>query len=844
MMAINMMFLRVFTTFLSLFFSNYICSQNFEQEYLTNSKINKSGTVLSYYVSGKKGNTLYLNDLKNHKVYNYGNINQNHILNDDFFIGIDQANRTLITVDFINQVIDSLIGVDDFDWIQNTNTVVVYNRETKILRIINLKTGFTDTFNDICDYITSLVSSNVAFVNNEQTVFYYSTFNNVSTKFDKFESKSKIKKLHWDKGGTNIFGFFVENENFKIHKYSKESNQFVFSSSIDLKDKKMQVDTMFNTVLVMKDERIAVSLKNTGFFEVNSGEPEIWLGSSNGITPHENKLKSSNMQLAVINIKEKKIYDYSESERLLKFVISGQEDDIYSYEKSSNYNFSRINPEIEIFEYDRKHFKKKYVGTFNAADQNIKSTVKSDLLFYFKDNNWNFYDKKTKRFLNFTKNIEDNFFYMNNEFYEMIDYPINQYLLSYKEKYLLFNGAKQLWLFDLVSKKMKQVKNNSNKSYSISQANYSINRTQWDWNISVKQLDYDNVVLTWKSENHTNEGISLLNDKEEIVDILDVNSKIKQIARGSKKISYIRESADQPPALYIFDFDSQKETLIFQSNLADTLAKSIKVVYHNWLNDQNKKRGAVVTYPINYDTTIKYPAIFDIYEQKKSTQHDYVTTILTNGNGINSRVYSNEGFFVIRPDIYYEIGSPGRSATDCVIDVLDKLIKILPIDTNNIGLIGHSFGGYETNYIITQTNRFKAAVSSSGVADIISAYFTFSLEYKIPDIFRYETQQFRIGKSFFDSKNKYIDNSPLFHSEKINTPLLLLTGKNDYVVNWTQSITMFLALKRLNKIVNLILYPNEGHVLMNKNNKEDASDKIKSWFEYYLKNRPKPDWLE
>src|SRR5690554_3414994 len=220
-------------------------------------------------------------------------------------------------------------------------------------------------------------------------------------------------------------------------------------------------------------------------------------------------------------------------------------------------------------------------------------------------------------------------------------------------------------------------------------------------------------------------------------------------------------------SIYNFFFSSRRRHTRCGRDWSSDVCSSDLVVYHSWKNNHNKARGAVVTYPINYDPTLKYPAIFEIYEQRKSTQHTYVTTTITNGNGINSRVYSNEGYFVIRPDIYYEIGEPGPSASQCVNETLDYLMNILPLDADNLGLIGHSFGGYQTNYIITQTNRFKAAVSSAGVADIVNAYFTFSQEYKIPDMFRYETQQFRMGKNFFEAKNNYMQNSPLFYADRI-----------------------------------------------------------------------------
>jgi len=161
-----------------------------------------------------------------------------------------------------------------------------------------------------------------------------------------------------------------------------------------------------------------------------------------------------------------------------------------------------------------------------------------------------------------------------------------------------------------------------------------------------------------------------------------------------------------------------------------------------------------------------------------------------------------------------------------------------------MGIYGHSFGGFETNYIITQTSRFKTAISSAGVADAISNYLNYSFEYNRPDSWRFETQQWRLGKSFFDNQEMYIKNSPIYHAKNINTPLLLITGKEDYVVNWQQSLYMFTALKRLQKEVYLLLYNQEGHSIGKKENQMDVSTKIKQWFDYYLKNKEKPNWMK
>ena len=92
-----------------------------------------------------------------------------------------------------------------------------------------------------------------------------------------------------------------------------------------------------------------------------------------------------------------------------------------------------------------------------------------------------------------------------------------------------------------------------------------------------------------------------------------------------------------------------------------------------------------------------------------------------------------------------------------------------------------------------------------------------------------------MGDSYYKLKEAYKNNSPLSHIEQLETPLLLWTGKEDYNVNWTQSVSMFMAMKRLNKGGKLLLFDNETHYLINPDNQEALSLETFEWFEYYLK---------
>src|SRR5690606_23687233 len=131
-------------------------------------------------------------------------------------------------------------------------------------------------------------------------------------------------------------------------------------------------------------------------------------------------------------------------------------------------------------------------------------------------------------------------------------------------------------------------------------------------------------------------------------------------------------------------------------------------------------------------------------------------------------------------------------------------------------------------FTITQTNLFKTAISGSGNGDIIRSYlyidYGSSLNYD-----DYEFSQYRMGNSLFEDYQGYLDNSALYHAKNIQTPLLLWSGKEDFHVNYYQSISFHLALKRMGKKNTLLLYPKEGHVFNQKINQKDITLRIQHW---------------
>ncbi|QGK73182.1 S9 family peptidase [Flavobacterium sp. SLB02] len=157
--------------------------------------------------------------------------------------------------------------------------------------------------------------------------------------------------------------------------------------------------------------------------------------------------------------------------------------------------------------------------------------------------------------------------------------------------------------------------------------------------------------------------------------------------------------------------------------------------------------------------------------------------------------------------------------------------------------MGHSFGGYQTTYIITQTGLFAAAVAGSAVTDLTSYYFTVNWKSGRPTMNYFQKGQLRMMQSPYEIPELYKGNSPLVYADRITTPLLSFTGKEDNHVDWHQSVELYLAMRRLGKKHVMLLYPNEAHSLFNPSNQKDLSLRIQQWFGYYLKGQTPAPWI-
>jgi dipeptidyl aminopeptidase/acylaminoacyl peptidase len=262
----------------------------------------------------------------------------------------------------------------------------------------------------------------------------------------------------------------------------------------------------------------------------------------------------------------------------------------------------------------------------------------------------------------------------------------------------------------------------------------------------------------------------------------------------------------------------------------------------NFQNIDGVPLEGILYKPEDFDPHKKYPMIVYLYEKLSQNLNHFVDPRPM--DSINIAYYVSNGYLVFTPDIVYTTGYPGESALKCVLGGVNSITALGFVDEKNIGIQGHSWGGYQIAYMVTQTTRFKAAEDGAPVANMISAYDGIRWGSGRPRQFQYEKTQSRIGGSPWEYPLRYIDNSPIFQVDRIQTPLLILHNDADDAVPWYQGIEFFLALRRLNKPAWMYSYNGEPHHLRRRANQRDYAARMAEFFDYELKSGPKPAWME
>jgi len=213
------------------------------------------------------------------------------------------------------------------------------------------------------------------------------------------------------------------------------------------------------------------------------------------------------------------------------------------------------------------------------------------------------------------------------------------------------------------------------------------------------------------------------------------------------------------------------------------------------------------------------------------------------GTNINFTRYASNGYVLLSPDIVYEVGYPGPSSLKCVIPAVEKVLAMGFIDPKRVGIQGHSWGGYEISYMITQTNLFAAVEAGASVVNMTSAYGGIRWGTGMSRAFQYEKTQSRIGAPLWGRALQYLENSALFWVERVRTPYLTIHNDEDDAVPWYQGIEFFSALRRLGKEAYMFNFNGEKHGLRERENQKYWTVHLDEFFDHFLLGKPAPEWM-
>ncbi len=296
------------------------------------------------------------------------------------------------------------------------------------------------------------------------------------------------------------------------------------------------------------------------------------------------------------------------------------------------------------------------------------------------------------------------------------------------------------------------------------------------------------------------------------------------ISDDGATLVYTMSDGDHPDEIWTTPTDRLAPRRLTTSNpeLEDVALTRSELV--EYLDVDGNTLYGILYYPANYEPGRTYPLVAEIYEQ-----------YFDNGFNENMNLITAQGWFGFRPSVRFEEGFPGEAWLKAVPNAINKIIERGLVDPEKVGVYGQSYGGYATNLLITQTDRFAAAANVSGKVNIIS-FLGDSPKITTRNYAAAEVGQDRIGATLWEQPHKYIEHSAVMFADRIETPLLMLSGEGDWNVPATNQREMYYALRRLGKEVVWVHYTAGGHGAGRASTAADFVDHWQRMFDWFAEH--------
>ncbi|MBH2004736.1 MAG: S9 family peptidase [Sphingobacteriia bacterium] len=473
-----------------------------------------------------------------------------------------------------------------------------------------------------------------------------------------------------------------------------------------------------------------------------------------------------------------------------------------------------------------------YTQMLNGFFTGPKSSPDGKYLYYFKDKNWWIYQIATGRNINITEQIKTDFWNTRD------DHPATKPPFGMGG---WIKGDKEILLYDEYNVYGVQPDGKGFRKYTAGEKEeimFRVTRVEFE---DPFLDDTKPIYLSAYGDKSKKFGYYKLEKGKTdqlVFDNLMVSRLVK--AKDANTFSYVKQDYDLSPELYVTDyFMGEKKAAVTNPQQQNYYWGKSKLI--SFTNKLGKKMQGALYYPADYQPGKQYPMIVYIYEILSNGVHNYIAP--GTRRAYNTTNYTTNGYFIFQPDIVYETNEPGMGAANCVIPAVEEVLKTGMIDANKVGIMGHSWGAYQTAFLVTQTDLFKAACAGAPLTDLISMSLSIYWNSGTPDQKIFETSQGRFDGPWYERTDAHIRNSPMFNASKIKAPLLGAFGDKDGAVDWHQGIEMYGTMRRMEKPHVMLVYADENHGLAKKENQIDYQQRQREWFDHYLLGKPAPKWI-
>ena len=301
------------------------------------------------------------------------------------------------------------------------------------------------------------------------------------------------------------------------------------------------------------------------------------------------------------------------------------------------------------------------------------------------------------------------------------------------------------------------------------------------------------------------------------------------------------QAFDDPPDLFVAGPDLSDVRQVTEINPFITEYAWGRAELVGFMSEAGRDLQAVLLYPANYETGERVPMIVYTYEMLSPNMHLFSSP--SERRYYNFTVWTQQGYAVLLPDIVYRARDPGISALESVRAAVARIVELGVADPDRVGLIGHSWGGYQATFLPTRTDIFAASVAGAPLTDFVSFMGAIHWNPGMPEVSHWETGQARMEVPFWDDPEAHRRNSPIHKVHEMETPLLMAFGNEDGVVDWDQGTEFYNFARRAGKQMVLLVYEGEDHGFRQKANQVDYHRRILEWFGHYLKGEPAPAWI-